>query len=139
MQDPQPPLEPLTTQSQALYLRRADAYHTALFVIGVLLVVQVTAFANLVGASSGDTGGLVCATQTTAARVAVFISLMIFLAAYHVAIVWTARMEGRWRDLAGASDAGLTARLARAVMAVNLVTTAIAAALYGAGLAVRAC
>ena len=74
------------------YLRRADAWHTMLFVIGVLLVLQVTAFANLVG-----NGQLVCALPSQGARVAVFGCWLLFLGAYHFAIAWCARMERAWR------------------------------------------
>jgi len=120
--------------ARAFYLRRADSYHSALFVIGILLVVQVTAFANLVGG-----GGLVCQTQTLPARLAVFASLFLFLAVYHLAIVWTARMEAHWRALARVDDGGLTRRLAIAVKAINLVTTAMVASLFAAGVVFQQC
>ena len=129
----------ISTDASTFYLRRADAYHTALFVIGILLVAQVTAFANLVGGGSGDGGGFICQTQTHAARIAVFVILIIFLIAYHVAIIWTGRMEARWRTLAGVDDGGLTRRLTSAVIAINVVTTLIAAGLFGVGTVLRVC
>ncbi|MEO1150587.1 MAG: hypothetical protein AAFW83_06295 [Pseudomonadota bacterium] len=120
--------------ARAFYLRRADSYHSALFVIGILLVVQVTAFANLVGG-----GGLVCQTQTLPARLAVFASLFLFLAVYHLAIVWTARMEAHWRALARVDDGALTKRLAFAIMAINGGTAAMAMGLFGAGIGLQVC